>query len=71
MPYTLSSAEYKKLKTKLTRAVNSKNNDNIIKTCDEAKAIFDQKGYPDSWSNWERAQVDAQFALGLPQTYWD
>jgi hypothetical protein len=62
MGYSLTQAEYKTLKSKLTRAINSKNHDKIIKTCNEAFAIFEQKGYPDSWSDWERAKDDAEFA---------
>jgi hypothetical protein len=57
--YTLTQAEFKRLKTKLTRAINSKDNAKIIKTCDEALAIFDEKGSPDDWSRWQRAKEDA------------
>lgn len=70
MEYSLSPAEYKKLKSKLTRAVNSKNNDNIIKTCNEALDIFEAKGYPDSWSNWERAKDDAESAKRRERGGW-
>jgi hypothetical protein len=62
MGYSLTQAEYKTLKSNLTRAINSKDNDRIIKTCNEAERIFDEKGYPDSWSNWERAKEDAESA---------
>lgn len=70
MGYSLSQAEYKSLKSKLTRAINSKNNDSIIKTCNEALAIFEAKGYPDSWSNWERAKEDAEFAKQREGNSW-
>ena len=70
MGYTLSQAEYTKLKSKLTRAINSKNNDNIIKTCNEALTIFEAKGYPDSWSNWERAKDDAESAKRRESGGW-
>ena len=70
MGYTLSQAEYTKLKSKLTRAINSKNNDSIIKTCNEALAIFEAKGYPDSWSNWERAKEDAESAKRRESGGW-
>jgi len=70
MTYTLNQAEYTKLKSKLTRAINSKNNDNIIKTCNEALAIFEIHGYPDSWSNWERAKDDAESAKRRESGGW-
>jgi hypothetical protein len=70
MNYSLSQVEYRNLKSKLTRAVNSKNHDNIIKTCNEAFAIFEEKGYPDSWSNWERAKDDAETAKRRESGGW-
>jgi hypothetical protein len=62
MSYTLTQAEFTTLKSKLTRVLKSKNNDAIIAECNRAMAIFEQKGYPDNWSNWERAKDDATFA---------
>lgn len=59
MSYTLTQAEFTKLKSKLTRAINSKDDAKIIKTCDEALEIFDAKGWPDDWRRWERAKEDA------------
>ena len=70
MRYSLTQAEYKTLKSNLTRAINSKNNDRIIKTCNEAERIFDAKGYPDSWSNWERAKEDAEAAKRREAGRW-
>lgn len=62
MAYTLTQQEYRSLKSKLTRATNSGDLDKIERTCAEAFAIFDAKGYPDDWSRWERARNDARFA---------
>lgn len=59
MCYTLTQKEYKRLKTRLTKAVNSKDDDKIIKECNYALNIFNEKGYPDSWANWTRAKDDA------------
>lgn len=59
MSYTLTQAEFRKLKSKLTRAINSKDHDKIIATVDEAMSIFDDKGYPDDWNRWNRAKEDA------------
>lgn len=70
MGYSLTQAEYKTLKSNLTRAINSTNNDRIIKTCNEAMTIFEAKGYPDSWSNWERAKEDAEAAKRRESGGW-
>jgi hypothetical protein len=63
MPYTLTQSELSQLKSKLTRALNSRDCQKIKKTAEEALAIFEQKGYPDSWSRWQRAKDDAEFAI--------
>ena len=34
----------------------------VIKECHHAKAIFDEQGYPDSHSRWDRAEEDASNA---------
>ena len=43
MCYTLTQKEYKRLKTRLTKAVNSKDDDKIIKECNYALNIFNEK----------------------------
>ncbi len=63
MSYTLTQAEYRRLKTALTRAINSGDPHKIVKTCNQAEAIFASQGYPDSWSRWTKAKEDAQFAI--------
>ena len=35
----------------------------VIAEADYALRIFEEKGSPDSWSNWERAKDDAQFLI--------
>ena len=57
--YTLTQVEFKRLKTKLTRAVNSQDDARIIRTVDAAMAIFDEQGSPDDWNRWNRAKDDA------------
>ncbi len=59
----LTQAEFVQLKSKLTRAIKSKDHKKIIQVATEALDIFEDKGYPDSWANWERAKSDAEFAL--------
>lgn len=62
MSYTLTQKEYVNLKSRLTRVVNAGDPDKIIAECNSALAIFEDKGFPDNWSNWERARDDAAFA---------
>ena len=57
---TLTQQEFRSLKTKLTRAINSKDPQRVLKTTSEALAIFDEKGHPDSWIRWQRAKEDAE-----------
>jgi hypothetical protein len=59
MVWTLTQTEYRNLKSRLTRAINSKDHAKVIAECDRAMAIFEDKGYPDSWSRWQRAKEDA------------
>lgn len=70
---TLTQAEYRRLKTRLTRRLNDFKDkarwtgdraDMANKLLDEvlyALDIFDEKGYPDDWHRWERAKEDAQY----------
>jgi hypothetical protein len=52
--------ELPKLRSALTRAKNSKDNDKVIAACKHAFARFEIIGYPDQWSNWQRARDDAE-----------
>lgn len=63
MPYTLTQKEYVNLKRRLTRAKNSEDPAKIIDEVLYAQAIFEEKGYPDSHFDWERAYDDAQIML--------
>lgn len=60
MSYELSQKELTTLRRRLTAAVNSKDQQKIVSTCDAAMRVFEQKGFPDDWSRWERAKQDAQ-----------
>lgn len=60
---TLTQQEFRSLKTKLTRAINSKDPQRVLKTTTEALAIFDEKGHPDSWIRWQRAKEDAEWQI--------
>jgi hypothetical protein len=59
--YTLTQKEYKALRASLTRA-KKKGPDAVIAECNHALAIFEERGYPDSWHDWERAKGDAETA---------
>lgn len=60
--YTLTPAEYANLKNKLAQAVRAKDHDRVIEAAREATAIFEEKGYPDDWTRWQRAREDAELA---------
>ena len=62
MSYTLTQQEFRTLKSRLTRA-KKKGPEAVIAECDRALAIFEDKGYPDRWNDWQRAKEDAQMAL--------
>jgi hypothetical protein len=63
MSYTLTQAEFRTLKSRLTRARNSGDPEKVLNECAHAFAIFDEKGYPDDWHRWERASNDAQLEI--------
>ena len=67
MPY-MEQAEYRKLKSALTRAINSKDQQRIVRTATAALARFEEVVAPDDWSRWQRAKEDAelQIRLGRP-----
>lgn len=60
---TLTQAEFASLKTKLTRAINSGDQQRICRTVDAALTIFEEKGYPDAWHRWQIAKQDAEWAI--------
>jgi hypothetical protein len=35
----------------------------LITECDHANVVFYEAGYPDDWTNWERAKNDAEMHL--------
>ncbi len=50
---------YRAQKSALTRAVKSGDTDRMIATARKAVKEWDQHGWPDSWSDWQRALEDA------------
>jgi hypothetical protein len=70
MAYELTQKEYRSLKTKLAKALNEKSSEKIIVECRRAFSVFEQKGFPDDWSRWQRAMDDAVFAQNLSSKKW-
>lgn len=62
MGYTLTQREFVNLKSALTRA-RKKGPQAVFRECNRALAIFEEKGYPDSWHTWERAKGDAEIEI--------
>jgi hypothetical protein len=54
------NAEHRRLRTMLTRAVNSKDPRKVVAACRAALKVWATwRAWPDQWSNWERALGDA------------
>ena len=62
--YRLSPKELRELKGKLTRAIKKGDPVNIRKVCEAALDIFEKKGYPDCWFDWDRALSESNFSKG-------
>lgn len=58
--YAAAKKAYKRQKAALTRAINSKNPDQVILVVQAAVREWNQPGaaWPDAWSRWERAVND-------------
>ena len=56
--YILTQRELTALRSALTRA-QKKDPVATIAACEKAYRVFESKGYPDCWSNWQRAFDDA------------
>lgn len=68
--YTLTPKEYKGFKARLTIAIKSGDAAKIQAEVRRAMAAFEQKGYPDDWSRWERAADDATFKANRAKSSW-
>lgn len=58
----LSQSEHIRLKTKLTRALNSGQPLRVLAAVEDALMSWDGKAWPDEWSRWARALEDAYAA---------
>ena len=67
--YQLTQQEYRNLKSRLTRAQNTKDPEKILKVAQAALDRFENVGFPDDHFRWERTKDDAKLAIsrkGLP-----
>lgn len=71
--YEMAKREMPKLKTALTRAKKSKDNDKVIAACDAAFARFEAWGaYPDAWHAWHTTRTAcgaASHRISYPVAY--
>ena len=56
--------KYRNFKSALTRALNAKNHEAVIRQADAFERYYSEHGpIPDDWSRWQRARDDALLAL--------
>lgn len=65
----LSQKEYAKRKRALNKAINAKDWPTVLAKANEDLLYFAENGYPDDWSNWQRAKEDAENAI-TPRNYF-
>jgi hypothetical protein len=68
MPY-MTQKEYRNLKSALTRAINSKDQQRIVRTCTAALERFEECVAPDDWCRWQRAKEDAERQIGMAPSW--
>ena len=66
----LSKQEYRRLKSALTRAINSGDQLKVVKACREAREVFNGKAWPDDWNRWANAHQDAVTELQREAYDW-
>lgn len=62
--------EHKRLKGRLTRAINSEDPKKIMDEAQAGMLAFEDIGFPDNWSRWQRAYDDAQNKLHYASSGW-
>jgi hypothetical protein len=63
-------ANYRRQKAALTRAINSRDPHKVITAAANGMVSFEQYGYPDDWSRWQRAQDDATSQIRFHADRW-
>ncbi len=59
--YSISNADYRRQKTALTRAINSKVPELVLAACEKVLHEWYGKAWPDDWHRWVRALEDAYY----------
>lgn len=59
MRQTVQEREWKRIKTKLTKAEFSEDPLEVLRACREADSVFHCVGWPDWWTRVERMKWDA------------
>jgi CRISPR/Cas system-associated endoribonuclease Cas2 len=67
--WTLTQAEYRQMKSRLTKVRNKKDPVAIERECDKTLVRFSEVGYPDDWRRWESAKEDAQLQIRLAKKW--
>jgi N12 class adenine-specific DNA methylase len=67
-PESFAQKEYKKRKTALNKAIKAGQWQQVVDLATADLAYFEETGFPDDWSNWERAKEDAQQNIN-PRSY--
>lgn len=65
----IDQKEYRRAKTALTRAINSKDPVKVIATCRDTRKRWATSAWPDDWHRWARAYDDALYQLQRER--WD
>lgn len=65
---TLTKRELDGLNRRLTNAKKSGDPKKVLAVCSYANYVFETKGYPDCWSDWQRTAEDARSQLR--RRYW-
>lgn len=58
------------LKSRLTRAKNTKDPRKILAETQHALEIFERDGFPDAWHTWKIAAYDASLAIARETGSW-
>ena len=68
----LTRAQFSAAKSRLTRALNSKDPAKVIAVVEETFATWDAGNfaYPDDWHRWDRARADADRTIAYGTPMW-
>ena len=67
----VTNAEFRRQKTALTRAINSRVPVQVLATVEKTLDEWSGKAWPDDWSRWLRALEDAHLAFLRSDSYND